>query len=801
LLRKFLQPQWFMLLVCLGTMASVVLLWQGLLAQERRQIREKVTVGGDSIGRALVRDFQTRLTALQGYGEASAGRDQGAAVNVRLSEANLFLALFQDYRTVAWVDPSLDVRWVASRKGEGITGARIAAFSQGQIALLQAARDTRGSVVAPARNRDDDSRQFAIYLPIYTGQGFRGYIFGLLDVGAFLAVAIPEHRFPGLSAVVFDGIDELFRLHDRADELPEQWRQRREVALNDNVWRLDVWPTQTLIDRTRTVLPLAALVTGMLLTALIALANYFQDQVSRERKRAERKLAEREQRLRGVIDNVADAIVTIRESSAIESFNAAAESIFGYSAEEARGTDIRELLPGPFGTLSGDEGDGAEGASGEEPDGWARTVAASPHETMGRRKDGSEVPIDLSISEMWVGEERLFIGIARDISERKETEAQLQQAQKMEAVGQLTGGVAHDFNNLLTVILGNLRLLEQRLADDRRLSKWVDTASRAALRGADLTKRLLAFSRRQILEPKVLDLNKLVGDVDLLLRRSLGATVDMKFAFADDLWLTKVDPGQLENALLNLVINARDAMPDGGTLTIETANARLDEAYASRQADVEAGEYVLLMVSDVGTGMSKELRKRVFEPFFTTKETGKGTGLGLSMVYGFVKQSGGHAAIYSEIGLGTTVRLYFPRSGAAAPSAERQPDQEMPTGEERILVVEDDPDVRETGVTFLEELGYSVLEAENGPAALVVLEEHDDIDMLFTDVVMPGGMNGPALAEVAQNGRPGLKVLYASGYTRDAVFRDKMLDESTELLPKPYLKEELASKVREILDR
>ncbi|MHC4446904.1 MAG: PAS domain S-box protein [Planctomycetota bacterium] len=784
-LGRYLHPQWFTLLVLACATAGFVVLWQGLLAQERRQIDEKVALGAQAIEVAVSRDLSTRVAALESYGEANAARAEGNEVHVRLSEANLFLALFRAYQTVAWLDPMLEVRWLASRTGEGVSGERIVAFGQGQEPILGAARDRREVLAVPARNRDDGSLQLAIFVPVHNGETFQGYMFGLLDFGDFLAVAITKQRFPDFSAAVFEGDTEIFTFGDAGDKAREKWRQSADIPLHALSWRLDVWPTRALIDETRTVLPLAALIAGALLIALIGLANYLQIQMSRERRQAARALAEREQRLRGVIDNVADAILTVREHGAIESFNAAAESIFGYRADEVWGQPMSLLIPESLatsGTLQG-------------------AVAAGARETVGRHKSGAEFPIDLLVSEMRVGEERLFIGIARDISERKEAEARLQQAQKMEAVGQLTGGVAHDFNNLLTVILGNLSLLEQRVDDDVRAGNLVGTASRAALRGADLTKRLLAFSRRQILEPKVLDLNQLVVEMDPLLRRSLGAVVEIKTAFTDGLWPAKIDPGQLESALLNLVINARDAMPEGGTVTIETANATLDEAYAHRHGDVAVGGYVLLAVSDTGVGIPEEVQRRIFEPFFTTKESSKGTGLGLSMVYGFVKQSGGHADFYSEVGRGTTIKLYFPKTEAGVPAAERREEGESPVGEETILVVEDDADVRATGVTFLKQLGYRVLEAEDGPTALEVLERADGIDLLFTDVVMPGGMNGPAVAAAALDLRPGLKVLYTSGYTRDAAFQGETVDEATELLTKPYLKRDLAARVRSILDR
>ena len=393
-------------------------------------------------------------------------------------------------------------------------------------------------------------------------------------------------------------------------------------------------------------------------------------------------------------------------------------------------------------------------------------------------------------------------GTVQDITEVKQTEAQLQQAQKMEAVGQLTGGVAHDFNNLLTVILGNLQLLERRVEGDARIQKRVRRASDAALRGADLTKRLLAFSRRQVLEPEVVGLDGLVAGMDDLLRRTLGEAIEIKTALADELWPATVDRHQLESALLNLAINARDAMPSGGKLTIETANSRLEDEYVARHAYVVTGDYVMLAVTDTGTGMSPEVIEHAFEPFFTTKGAGKGSGLGLSMVYGFVKQSRGHVNIYSEEGHGTTVKLYLPRAkpGDEAVAEEAAPEVVVRSEGETILVVEDDAAVREIAVALLEDRGYRVLEAGDGRTALGVLDEHPDIDLLLTDVVMPGGMGGPDLARNARERRPDLKVLYTSGYTENAIVHGGVLDEGVEMIGKPYQTEELAQKVRQVLD-
>ncbi len=391
---------------------------------------------------------------------------------------------------------------------------------------------------------------------------------------------------------------------------------------------------------------------------------------------------------------------------------------------------------------------------------------------------------------------------ARDITEKRLLEAELRQSQKMEAVGRLTGGIAHDFNNLLSVIIGNMQLLTRSLHQTPRLLRQADTALNAAMRGGELIKRLLAFARQQVLEPKIVDLNVLIGGMYELLRRSLTGDIEIQSQLAADTWFTRADPGQLENAVLNLVINARDAMPGGGIISIATRNVTIGADRQPREDGLTPGEYALVEVADTGAGMSAETLKRVFEPFFTTKEVGKGSGLGLSMVYGFVKQSGGHIHIVSAPERGTTVQLYFPRSHAGAdqtmPSGSVQED--LPRGHETILVVEDNAEVRGTTVEILTSLGYRVHEAANGHQALERFMRHPDIALVFTDIMLPGGLLGPQLVEKLTERRPELKVLLTSGFSDSSLMHRSLLDGSVELLPKPYQLEELARRVRGLLD-
>ena len=393
-------------------------------------------------------------------------------------------------------------------------------------------------------------------------------------------------------------------------------------------------------------------------------------------------------------------------------------------------------------------------------------------------------------------------GIALDITDRKAAQQQLQQALKMDAVGQLTGGIAHDFNNLLTVILGNAELLTEQLTENQRLRALAELTQKAAERGAELTNHLLAFARRQTLAPRVVDVNRLTAGLDAMLRRTLGEAIEIELVRGAGLWPAMVDAAQLESALLNLAINARDAMPDGGRLTVETANVFIDDTYAAQHDELTPGQYVLIAVSDTGTGMDAATIAHVFEPFFSTKEVGKGTGLGLSMVYGFVKQSGGHVKIYSELGHGTTVKIYVPRGneGRSADGAKSIETGKEPRGSESIMLVEDDEIVRQHVERQLLELGYKVHTAANGPAAIVTLRGNTHIDLLFTDVVMPGGMSGRELADVAIEIRPELKVLFTSGYAENAVLHQGRLDRGVQLIRKPYRRRDLALKLRQILE-
>jgi PAS domain S-box-containing protein len=518
-----------------------------------------------------------------------------------------------------------------------------------------------------------------------------------------------------------------------------------------------------------------------------------------ERKAAEEALRRSQEQFRLLVQGVTDyAIFMLDPEGHVASWNPGAQRIKGYAPEEIIGSHFSRFYTSE--DLA--EGIPARGLATAARDGrWEA-------EGLRKRKDGSTFWAHVVIDAIRDEDGKIigFAKVTRDISERKETEQSLQQtqaalaqAQKMEALGQLTGGVAHDFNNLLQVISSNLHLAAKDVAGNPRAEVRIQNALAGVSRGARLAQQLLAFGRRQALEPKVINVGRFVRGMDDMLRRTIGADIEFETSVSGGLWNTLLDPNQVENAVLNLAINARDAMPEGGKLTIEAGNAFLDDRYAASHEGLQPGQYVMLAVTDTGSGMPADVVQRVFEPFFSTKPEGKGTGLGLSMVYGLVKQSGGHIKIYSELGHGTTVKLYFPRAHESEEVVTDLSSTPLRGGAETILVVEDDEDVREGAVALLRDLGYRVLKAKDGASAMGVIESGLPIDLLFTDVVMPGPVRSPDLARTAKERLPNLAVLFTSGYTENAIVHGGRLDRGVELLGKPYSREQLARKIRHVL--
>jgi PAS domain S-box-containing protein len=538
-------------------------------------------------------------------------------------------------------------------------------------------------------------------------------------------------------------------------------------------------------------MPLVGQIASLLLAAFLIAC--VQRQRSK-RSAAEEELNESKSRYSAIFDTAVDAIIVTDQHGIIQEFSKAAEQMTGYRTAEVTGQNMRVLLPPEL---------------RREHDRYSARYLWTVRELEVCRRDGTIFPAHLSIAEWWAGGHRHFTGILRDLTtqrqeqlERTKLEAQLHQAQKMEAIGNLTGGMAHDFNNMLGVIIGNIDLLRDLKKDDAEIEELSREALDAAFRGADLTRHLLAFARQQPLRPQRVGVNELVSGITRLLSRTLGEDIEISLELSPELWPVVVDPAQLESSLTNLATNARDAMPNGGRLMIVTGNRCLDDDYAGQHTDVVPGGYVMIEVSDTGSGMTQGVINRIFEPFFTTKSRDKGTGLGLSMVFGFIKQSGGHITVYSEPGIGTTFRLFLPRITQDVSIVEERSGLPLVHGRgETVLVVEDNAALRRVVMRQLQELGYRVVEAENAAAGLRLMER-ESVDLLLTDVVMPGGTDGRELARRARQRWPDIKVVFTSGFSEARLTGDTgSLSSCMPLLTKPYRKEELASAAREALDR
>lgn len=512
-----------------------------------------------------------------------------------------------------------------------------------------------------------------------------------------------------------------------------------------------------------------------------------------ENRLAQETLRESEQLARGIIDTALDAFIQMDEHGSILDWNSQAEKIFGWSRSEALGKQLGDLIIPEIYRAAHKAGMAHFLRTGEGP------ILGRRFEIEARRRDGNEIKVELSITALRRRDGIVFNGFIRDLTEKIAAEDRIRQAEKMEAVGQLTGGIAHDFNNILTVITGTIEILADAVEKEPQLAAITRMIDEAAARGTDLTRHLLAFARKQPLQPRETDVNTLIIDTVQLLRPTLGAQIEIESVFEDETCVATVDPNQLATAILNLALNSRDAMPDGGKLILETGSAYLDEN-ASIHDDVRPGRYVLIAVSDTGTGIPAGILDKVFNPFFTSKGPGKGTGLGLSMVYGFVKQSAGHIDIYSEEGYGTTIKMYLPPGTGDRLASEIASAPAIQGGRETILVVEDDRLVRDYVLTQLHSLGYVTLNAANGAEALEIVEAGNEFDLLFTDVIMQGAMNGRQLANALQKRKPGLKVLFTSGYTENAIIHHGRLDSGVLLLAKPYRKSDLAVMIRKALD-
>lgn len=707
-------------------------------------------------------------------------------------------------------------------------------------AAMELARDTgqaaaSGKVKLVQENGQKEQTGLVMYLPVYK----RNTAIGTVEerrknliawIGApfrmnDLMAGLGGERSDDLMLTIYDGdvITEDSVLYQSADSMSELrghrlFASKQKIAVAGRPWTLDIRssPTyETRIDQDKPrIVGLAGLATSFLLALLVwTLASARKRALTiamtmtQKLRETNIELASKQKRFSVILDNTHDAFVALDRKGCITEWNAKAEFIFGWSKSEAIGKDLAALIIPAELHSAHRAGFSRFSLTGES------MLIKRVVEVEGLHRSGRLIPLELAIAGVPEESGVVVSAFIRDISERKEAarkEAErtqaleeartaLQHSQRLEAVGKLTGGVAHDFNNVLQIISGNIQILEHLYTHEDRLKGRLESMSRAVERGSKLSAHLLAFARRQPLQPSVLNLSQIINDLDDLLRRALGENFELETVVADHLWNTSVDRSQLENVLLNLAINSRDAMPDGGKLVIAMSNKILDIDYVKSHPETLPGEYVLVAMSDNGTGMTEDIIAKAFEPFFTTKRPGEGTGLGLSMAYGFVKQSGGHIRIRSQVGQGTTVEIYLPRSTAVETKALKRDIQPISGGNETILVVEDDFGVQNTVVTILEELGYHIITADNGKDALDIIRGGLQADLLFTDVVMPGSITSTELAREAKSILPNLAILFTSGYTHNELVRGGRLNEGVQLLSKPYRRAELAAKIRLVL--
>lgn len=506
------------------------------------------------------------------------------------------------------------------------------------------------------------------------------------------------------------------------------------------------------------------------------------------------KINEESPVLLALLDAAVDAMVVADHAGNILRVNKAAAALFGHSVEALVGRNVRMLMPGDMAAQH-------DGFLRHHLKTGEKRIIGVGRDVEGKRADGSVFPLHLSVGRTDISGEVAFVGIMHDLSRRKAAEEATARSQRMDAIGQMTGGIAHDFNNLLTVVIGNLELLEMS-ETSAQSGALISDALEAAEIGADLTSRLMVFARKSMLNAAVIDLNAEVSKAVAMLNRTIGAHIAVETAFADDLWQAKVDATQLQTAVLNIALNAQDAMPSGGKITLETRNMQLDDTYVAQEIGIDMGNYIRLSIADTGEGMSAETRTRAMEPFFSTKPVGQGTGLGLSMVYGFIKQSGGHIAVYSELGKGTTISLYFPAlvdTDRQNPIPGNDPERHEGIGAGlRVLLVEDDPMVLRLSETRLQNLGFDCVTTTTGDAAWEILKTRDDIDVVFTDLVMPGNLSGHALATRVAQEMPHLRILITSGFSEN-ILRGEEENYAFAILRKPYRQADLAEAFRALL--
>ncbi len=775
------------LIVAVCGWCTTLLLCRVMLSRESAQVAQTAALATRNIQNKITSSIGTHVAPLEAL-VARWGADADPWQPEWESEARQLQQRYPALESINWVDASYTERW-------GVPSPRIR--PEAVRSAMDAAQESRKTTVAPAASTNDGSKPLLVLIPIFRNGNFNGCVIATLGIEQWLHSVVDSEIPKGYAASIWHRGEQLY-IRDSATELAAaRLLSEASISFYGMPWVVRVWPTPDEWAHSRNILFALSLVIGLLIYASGALAV-----AARRRARTvewakyqmatqQEDLREANERLETVIQASPFAIVSMDLAGNVKSWNSAAERIFGWSRDEVTGQ-----IP-PF--IAGAQIE--EFREKIERTGRGELIAGL--ERRRRRKDGS--PVDVAI---WTAPLRdaagsvsgIIMAIA-DISERKKLEEQLRHSQKMEAVGRLAGGVAHDFNNLLTIINGYGHMMLDSLSPADRLRTHTEQILKAGNQAAALTSQLLAFSRRQMIQPKPVDLNHVITNLEKMLRRVIGEDITLYTLLSPDLQPVKADPNQMEQVLINLVANARDAMPHGGVLTIATKNLNLDEGLSYEGGELPAGSYVEMAVSDTGEGMDAETRNHLFEPFFTTKERGKGTGLGLSSVYGSVRQNGGGIVVWSERGSGATFRIYLPRLREPAPVENEQVKPNgIHRGNETILLVEDEVTLRRMLQESLTKAGYRVLEASDGADALSKWEQQArNIDLLLTDVVMPL-LNGRELAKHLTSFAPHIQVIYMSGYADDVLAYHGTLAPGTVLIQKPFSPAALLAKVREVLD-
>jgi signal transduction histidine kinase/sensor domain CHASE-containing protein/ActR/RegA family two-component response regulator len=808
-----------------GVIVFTIILCLALSNREQTQAEQKILLTSSGLTSNIRSRINARVELLARLKKHWSSRENLSESEQR-SDAEFMLNYILGCEAIGYVDTSSKTRWLAQTTERSLPYTDLG-WAESLLIELGAPADDDQALITRAIEAPGGEKIFLVSIPTFPGNGPDGMIVGIFSVQETVDTILNQTVAPGYSISIFDGQEQIYSRNFAAEQKGRGWKVDSVIPLQNVKWQMEIRPSQALLDEGRSYLPEVIMAGGTLMALLLAVAvllaqtarartaavlagNQEMKREIAERKRTEDALRKSEERYRAFVQQSSEGIwcyeaeqpipITLTADEQVEFFHrygylaecndAMAHMYEASSAEELIGARVNDLLPL-------DE-DNRQYLMAFINSGY-RMVDAETHEV---DKHGHQRYFLNNL--VGVVENGFLLrawGSQREITERKLLEQQLLQSQRMEAVGRLAGGIAHDFNNLLTAIIGYSDLMLMDSNGNQAARSSAEEIKKAGQRAAGLTRQLLAFSRKQVLQPKVIELNAVVEDMDKMLRRLIGEDLELITVLEESRGRVKADPGQIEQVIMNLAVNARDAMPRGGKLTIETADIELDDLYIRQHMEVEPGPYVLLAVSDTGHGMDKETQSHIFEPFFTTKEPGQGTGLGLATVYGIIRQSGGNIWVYSEPGQGTTFKVYLPRVEDEADICEAQAcRKELCQGSETILLVEDEVSVRRLASEILQMNGYRVFEAGRGSEAIEICErEHGPINMMVTDVVMPR-MSGPQLADHLAEVRPDMKVLYMSGYTDGSIINHGVLASGTAFLQKPFTPASLLNKVREILN-